>query len=523
MPTRNLPSAHRPPLRQKAALLGLVSATAVLAGCNLAPKYQRPAAPVPDAWPQGAAYPAAQPAQTPAADVAWRDFFVDPKMRAVIDLALSNNRNLRVAVLNIQAARAQYHIQRSALFPQLDGGANGLYEHTPFGFGSVSTTPGSPTGGTSGTSGAAGAASSAVGGAGGALGASAGTASTGSQFVRLYTVDAGVSNYELDLWGRVRNLTKASLEQYLATEEAQRATRISLISEVAVDYVTLAADLDELNLAKSTLESDQKSYDLTKAKFNYGEASELDVRQAQTALEQARAQIATYTTQVAQDRNALTLVVGATVPDEMLPTGLDDNLPTMADIPAGLSSDVLLRRPDVLQAEHVLKANNADIGAARAAFFPTVTMTAAGGTTSLTMSNLFSSGSGTWTISPSLTLPIFDAGKNKASLKYAKVEQKVAAAQYEQAIQTAFREVSDALAQRGTIAELISAREGNVEAASASLHLSTARYQRGTDPYLNTLTAELTLYSAQQGLIQARQTRAANLITLYRTLGGGVK
>ncbi|MGC1301172.1 MAG: efflux transporter outer membrane subunit [Caulobacteraceae bacterium] len=515
MPARNLASRSATVRPLKSALFALASLSALLAGCTMAPKYQRPIAPVPQSWPQGDAYPASEAAQTAAPDLAWRDFFTDPKMREVIGLALDNNRNLRVALLNIQAARAQYHIQRSALFPTLDGGANGTYEHTPLGFGSVSTTPGSATSG-SGLSGGG------VGATGG-IGTSAGSAFSSSEFLRIYSVDAGISNYELDLWGRVRSLTKAALEQYLSTAEAQRSTRISLISEVATDDLTLAADLEHLRVAKATLENDQKTLDLTRAKFNGGVASELDVRQAETAVDQSRADISTYTTQAAQDRNALNLVVGESVPDNLLPTGLDDTLPTLADIPAGLSSDILLRRPDVMQAEHTLKANNADIGAARAAFFPTITMTASGGTTSLSMTSLFSSGSGTWTISPSLTVPIFDWGKNKASLKYAKVQQKVAAAQYEYAIQTAFREVSDALAQRGTIAELLSARQANVEAASGSLHLSVARYQRGTDPYLNTLSSELTLYTAQQNLIAAKQTRATNLVTLYRTLGGGVK
>ena len=498
----------------------------MLQGCaTLAPKYVRPTPPVPAAFPQGAAYAPAEPAPRPAAELAWRDFIIDPKLRALEALALANNRDLRVAVLNVAASHAQFRVQRADLFPEVDASATALYEHTPFGFGSISgaggigasSTSGAATGGsTTGSTGTAGSAS-------GSTGVGGITATSSSEFVRLYTVGLGVSSYELDLWGRVRSLTKQAFEQYLSTDQARRAAQISLISEVATDYLTYAADLEHLDIAKDTLGADTKTLDLTKARFNGGIASQLDVRQAETAVDQARSDVANYTTVLAQDANAVTLLVGAPIPAELLPSAIGDTLPVLADVPAGVSSSVLLDRPDVLQAEHQLKAYNANIGAARAAFFPTVELTGSGGTTSLSFANLFGAGSGTWTFTPAITLPIFDAGRNAANLRLAKVQKDTALAQYDKAVQTAFREVADALARRGTIDEQLAAQEALVQAASGSLGLSTARYQRGTDTYLNTLTSQVSLYTARQNLTTTRLTRATNLVTLYQTLGGGVR
>ena len=321
----------------------------------------------------------------------------------------------------------------------------------------------------------------------------------------------------------MRSLTRQALEQYLSTDAAKRATQISLISQVATDYVTYAADLERLNVAKATVKADATSLQLTQARFNGGIASELDVRQAQTALEQARGQIATFTTTLAQDADAETLLVGAAIPPDLLPGPLDDNFASLADLPAGVSSEVLLRRPDVEEAEHTLRAYNANIGAARAAFLPTILLTGSGGSTSLSLSNLFGGGTGTWSFTPAISLPIFDAGINAANLRLAKNQRDVAVAQYENAVQTAFREVADALAQRGQISELVAANESYAFATGRSLSLSTARYQRGSDTYLNTLTSQLNTYTAQQALVTARLTRATNLITLYQTLGGGVR
>ena len=309
----------------------------------------------------------------------------------------------------------------------------------------------------------------------------------------------------------------------MAAKEARRSAQISLISEVATDYATLGADRQRLKTAQDTLKADDETLRITQARFKNGIVSELDVRQAETAADQARSDTLADTTLAAQDLNALNLLVGASTPEALLPTGLDQTLPTLADVPAGLSSSVLLDRPDVLQSEHQLRGYNANIGAARAAFFPTITLTGSTGSESLYLDRLFTPGSGTWTFAPSISLPIFSGGKNIANLHYAKAERDTAVAQYELAIQTAFRETADALAQRGTAVQQIQAQEALVEAATAAVKLSQVRYEQGVDTYLTLLIAQRTLYTAQQTLISARLTRASNLVTLYRVLGGGVR
>ena len=489
-------------------LLPALLAATLVSGCfTLEPKYQRPASPTPSAWPQGEAYQATEDGK--AADLPWRDFFTDPKLRAVIELALNNNRDLRVSILNIEEARAQYRVQRSDLFPSVAASGSGVTERSAAGLagsvagaGTGATTTGSTTG------------------AGATSGA---TAVTGKRDFRIYTADVGVSSYELDLWGRVRSLTRQAFEQFMAAKEARRSAQISLISEVATAYVTLAADRQRLKAAGDTLKSDNETLRITQARFQNGVGSELDVRQAQTPADQARSDALAAVTQSAQDLNALNLLVGASTPEALLPTGLDQTLATLADVPAGLSSSVLLDRPDVLQSEHQLRAYNANIGAARAAFFPTITLTGSTGSESLYLDRLFTPGSGTWAFGPSISLPIFSGGKNIANLKYAKAERDTAVAQYELAIQTAFRETADALAQRGTAVKQIEAQEELVQAATAAVRLSQARYEQGIDTYLTLLIAQRTLYAAQQTLISARLTRASNLVTLYRVLGGGVR
>jgi multidrug efflux system outer membrane protein len=491
----SLPSLLPRAQTRKLAPLGMAVLMAVLmAGCTLAPTYERPALPVPAALPSGGAYGLAQPAPTPAADVRWRDFFTDPKLRRVIQLALDNNRDLRVAVLNVAEARAQYRVQRSALAPHINANFDPTIEHLP---------------------------ASVLGAEAGVNTSTLGVSANQSVDIQYYQATLGVSSYELDLWGRVRSLSRQALEQYFATEEARRAAQISLISQVATAYVTYAADLERLDTAQRTVDNDKTSLNLTQQRFNAGVASELDVRQAQSALEQANAGVSTYTTTVAQDVNALRLLVGADVPSDLLPTPLQDQVVTLPDLPAGLSSELLLRRPDVMEAEHQLKGYNANIGAARAAFFPTIELTGGGGSTSTSLSRLFGPASGAWTFTPTVTLPIFSGGRNVANLNLAKAQKEMAVAQYEKAVQTAFREVADALAQHGQIASLVSANEREVDAVSHSFSLSSARYQRGSDTYLNVLNAQVTLFQAQQNLIAARLTRAVNLITLYQTLGGG--
>jgi multidrug efflux system outer membrane protein len=322
----------------------------------------------------------------------------------------------------------------------------------------------------------------------------------------------------------VRSLNTQAAQQFLATEEAQRATHISLVAEVVSDYLTLAADQERLKLAQSTFRSQSDSYGLTQRSYEVGSASGLSLRQAQTSVERARVDVARYTSQVAQDRNALALVVGTQVPDDLLPTGLADAvgaLGTRSDVPAGLPSALIQRRPDVLQAEHELQAANANIGAARAAFYPSITLTASAGSSSSELGNLFKAGSGVWSFAPQISLPIFDGGRNRGNLDSARISRDIGVAQYEKAIQTAFREVADALAQRGTLHQQLDAQQALVDATDESYKLSDARFRRGVDSYLNVLDSQRSLYDAQQNLIGTQLSRVLNLVTLYKVLGGG--
>ena len=470
--------------RRTTALCLSLGVVVGLAGCStLAPTYSQPAAPVPVSWPTGPSYQTetAKPGQRPLADTAWQEFYRDGKLQKLIALALENNRDLRVAALNSDRFRAQYQIQRSALFPQVNANASGTFQRIAEDF-----------------------------------------SSTGLPMnIHQYNIGLGVSSYELDLFGRVRSLKDQALEQYLATEQAQRSVQISLISQIAVGYLALASDRELLQLAQETLKTQQTSHQLTRRRFEVGASSELDLTQVQTQVESARVDVSRFTTLVAQDENNLNLVVGSTVPADLLPQTLAETLTAVQDIAPGLPSGVLLRRPDVLQAEDLLKGFNANIGAARAAYFPRITLVGSIGAGSSELSNLFRSGSDVWTFAPQITLPIFDAGARSAQLKVAEVDRDIAVAQYEKAIQTAFREVADALAQRGTIDEQTAAQQSLVKATSTRYLLSQARYEKGIDNYLNLLDAQRSLYSAQQGLIATRLTRLVNLVTLYKVLGGG--
>jgi multidrug efflux system outer membrane protein len=454
-----------------------------LAGCTtMAPKYSQPAAPVPPAWPGGPAYKATTGAAAkPVADIPWQEFFVDPQLRKLIALALENNRDLRVAVLNIERSRALYQIQRSDLFPKVNANADATFQRLP-----------------------------------------ADLSGTGqARNVEQYSVGLGVSSFELDLFGRVRSLKDQALEQFLSTEQAQRSVQISLVSQVAATYLALATDRERLQLAKDTLASQQSSYQLTRSRFDAGVSSALDLHQAQTSVDTARVDIARFTTLVAQDENALNLVVGSPAPADLLPTSLSETLAALKDPAPGLPSDVLLRRPDILQAENLLKGANANIGAARAAFFPRITLVSSVGFGSDDLAKLFKPGSFAWSFAPQVTLPIFDGGSNRANLKVAEVDRDIAVAQYEKAIQTAFREVADALAQHGTIDDQVTAQQSLTDATAESYRLSQARYEKGVDSYLQVLDSQRSLYSAQQNLISTRLARLINLTTLYQVLGGG--
>jgi multidrug efflux system outer membrane protein len=456
----------------------------VLSGCaTMAPDYSRPAAPVPSAWPEGPAYKAeaAAPAPKPVADIPWQEFFVEPQLQKLISLALDNNRDLRVAVLNIERSRAQYQIRRADLFPKVDANAKGDFQRIAENFSST----GLP------------------------------------EDIHQYRLELGVSSYELDLFGRVRSLKDQALERYLATEQARRSVQISLVSQVASSYLTLAADRERLQLAKETLANQRSSYDLIKSRFDYGVSSALDIHQAQTSVDAARVDIARYTTLVAQDENALNLVVGTPVAAELLPPSLTATLAPLKEVVPGLPSDVLLQRPDILQAEGELKGFNANIGAARAAFFPRITLVSHVGYGSDELGSLFNSGAFVYKVAPQISLPVFDGGSNQANLAVALVDRDIAVAQYEKSIQTAFREVADALAQRGTIDEQLAAQQSLTDATAESHKLSRARYEKGVDGYLQVLDSQRSLYGAQQNLIGTRLTRLANQVTLYKVLGGG--
>lgn len=468
-------------------IFSLAASALFLAGCSLIPDYHRPQAPTAETWPGQTAGPAAngQAGQPAVADIGWRDFFTDPRLQRLVELALANNRDLRVAALNVEAARAQYQIQRADLFPTIEATGSGLNERIP-----------------------------------------ARLSSSGKAYVEHeYGASVGFTSYELDLFGHVRSLNAEVLEQYFALEETRTSTQITLVAEVANAYLTLLSDQELLRLTNDTLQSQKQSYDLTKQSSDHGVVTELDLRAAETSVRTAEASLALYTRQVAQDRNALVLLVGQPLPADLETDvanghGLDgDSL--VADLPAGVPSVLLERRPDVRSAEHSLKAANANIGVARAAFFPTITLTATGGTSSTGLSELFQGASRTWTFAPNITVPIFESGRLEASLDYAKIEKDVEVAQYEKTIQTAFQEVADALAARSTLDDQLRAQEALVVASDVRYRLSEMRFRNGVEGYLNTLDAQRTLFSAQQTLIATRLSRLANLVTLYKALGGG--
>ncbi|MPW06963.1 efflux transporter outer membrane subunit [Paraburkholderia sp. CNPSo 3155] len=470
---------------QKHSLIAV--AVALLAtGCTLAPHYQRPAAPVTATFPTGGVYdqqPGAQGERSAngqaAADIGWRNFFVDPRLQQLIEIALKNNRDLRVSVLNMQASAAQYRIVRAGLFPTLDAAASQSRSRTPKDL-----------------------------------------TFTGVTISNTYSVGLNAS-WEIDFFGRVQSLKDQALATYLGTAQARKAAEIALVAQVANQYMTVLELDDLLKVTQNTLKTAQESFRITKLQFDNGTGSELDLRQAQTVVETASADLQTQTRLRAQADNALVLLIGEPLPAD-LPTGLPLNDQSLlTDIPAGLPSDLLTRRPDIMEAEENLLAANANIGAARAAFFPRVTLTGSAGTLSPTLGGLFKPGSAAWSFAPSITLPIFEGGQNMANLDLANIEKNVQIATYEKAIQTAFREVADGLAARGTYDEQIAALERDVAAEQRRLDLSTLRYTNGVDSYLAVLTAQTSLYVAQQALVTARMGRLQNLVTLYQALGGG--
>ena len=452
-----------------------------LGGCTLAPEYTRPASPVPADWPAGVAYQETRPsASAPTASgLPWRVFFTDERLQKIIETALNNNRDLRLAVLSVEKARALYGIQRAELFPSANAVGSGSRERVP-----------------------------------------ADLSSTGSvRTTERYSVNLGISSWEIDFFGRIRSLKDRALEEYLATDQAHRSAQILLVSTVANAYLALAADRQNLKLAAATLETQEAAYRLIRKLCDIGLSSEIDLRRAQGQAEAARGEVARYTQRTAQDENALNLLVGSPLTPALLPVDLGGvTLPI--EIFPGLSSELLLHRPDVLAAEHRLKAANANIGAARAAFFPRISLTTAIGTASADLSGLFGSGSGTWSFAPQIAVPIFDA-RTWSAYDVTRVDREISVAQYEKAIQTAFREVADALAVQGTTNQQLAAQQLLVDAVQETYRLSRVRYANGIDSYLGVLDAQRSLYGAQQGLIALNFSRFSNSVTLYKVLGGG--
>mgnify|MGYP001158009062 CR=1 FL=1 len=452
-----------------------------LAACTMAPRYERPAAPVDPRWPAGSAYGEVTKTETPrAAEIPWRDFIGDERLREIIDEALQHNRDLRIAALNVELTKAMYGISTATLLPVLNVTGSWFRERVPPDL--------SPTG----------------------------SAYTAEKF----SVNLGMSSWEIDFFGRIRSLRDRALQEYLAGIEARRSFQTMLVSGVAQAYLALAADKEALKLVRATLEAQQESYRLIRRRYDVGMATEIDLRRVQSQMETSRAEVARYTRQVALDENALNLLVGSAVKKELLPDDLD-SVVAPCDFSPGISSEVLLERPDVLAAEHRLQAAYANIGAARAAFFPRITLTTSIGTASAELSGLFKSGSGVWAFAPQIVLPVFDA-RTWYAYRVTKVEREISVAQYEKAIQSAFREVADNLALKGTIDAQIAAQEALTEAMGQTYRLARLRYDKGMDSYLSVLDAQRSFYGARQALIMLRLARAVNIISLYKALGGAL-
>ncbi len=450
-----------------------------LGGCSMAPQFLQPKTPMPDQWPQGAAYQTTSEAPI-ITEMNRQEFFADEKLLKVIGIALENNRDLRLAALNVERARAMYGVERAELFPAVDASGGGGKQRLS----SDLIAPGD------------------------------------SRTLEQYSVNLGVASWEIDFFGRIRNLSQQALDEYLATEQARRSAQIALVSEVARVYLTLAKDRENLKLAQETLESQQGDYDLIRHRYDVGVATELDLQRAQTRVDAAKRDIAGFIQNVAQDQNALHLLAGSPVPADLLPIDLSSVIPP-GKISPGLSSEVLLGRPDIMAAEYRLKGAYALIGAARASFFPRISLTTSIGTASDDLSGLFSSGTDVWNFAPQVVMPIFDA-RVWAALRVSKANQKILLTQYEKTIQTAFKEVADALAVQGTIDQQIAAQQSLVDATAKTYQLANKRYEQGIDDYLGVLDAQRSLYAQQRVLIALRLVRLVNRVNLYAVLGGGV-
>ena len=470
--------------RKQIRFLSLLASTALLAACGtVAPDYERPPAPV------AGALPFSEPGIDQEAELAdWRALVGDTTLRNLIETALANNRDLSVAILNVERARALYRVRRADSFPTIS--ADGGYVRQRIG-----------------------------------ENASTGTAGAGNGMraeplvIEQFSVDAAVSAYELDRFGRVRSLNAQALETYFASEETRRSAEIALAAEVAIAYFQLIADRERLSIARETVVSQQDSRDLTRTLVENGLGNDLDVQRVETSVQRARADAAALQAQIARDENALRLLVGTPELPDMPATSFSEiDVPDAA--PAAVSSAALLERPDVVAAERRLRAANANIGAARAAFFPRILLTASAGTASAELSDLFSGGTGVWSFAPSISIPVFTGGRNRAQLAGAKIDRDIALSGYEKAIQSAFRDVADALATRNTIDVRLDATQKLAEAAAKTYELADARFRNGVDDYLAVLDAQRADYSARQELVAVRLEEATNAIELYRAFGG---
>lgn len=460
-------------------LLPLVTVLA-LSGCmSLAPDYERPEAPVAQVWPQDEASRNAELLVNGLAQ--WSDFFTDARLHQLISLGLENNRSLRSAVFNVERARALYNVSRSELLPSVAAVADETAKRTPE---SVSTT--------------------------------------GRQVTsHTYSASLAMTSYELDLFGRVRSSNEMALQSYFQTQAAQRTAQMTVVTEIASTWLSLGAAKAQLKLAADTLTSQQESLKLIEHSYEYGASSQLDVQRAKQTVATAQNAHAAALRSVAQMRNALTMLVGAPVPENLEPNGIELNVTTKVSAVSNVPSEVLLNRPDIAAAEAVLKSANANIGVARANFFPRIALTGSIGTISPEFSNLFDGGTRFWNWAPSVSLPIFTGGANISNLRAAQAQQKAAVAEYEYAIQTAFREVADALAVEGTVADQLKASEDMAAVTAESYRLAQERYQSGADSYLSVLDSQRSNFSAQQSLITAQLARATSYVTLYKVMGGG--
>jgi len=451
-------------------------AVLVLSACQLAPEQQAIELPVPDAYAS-----AAQGSGTAAAELHWQQFFSNPKLQQLIELSLKNNKDLQIAALNVQRVRALYQIEDAALYPSLDLNASGTRQRVPADL----------------------------------------TGTGNAQINQQYSATVGMTSYELDFWGKVRNQSEQALQQLYSTEQAQLSSQISLVSELANAWLTYAADQQLLELATHTLHSQQKTLELTEQSYNLGAASALTLQQVKSTVATAKVDIASHQRLVARDKNALDLLTGTQVSTDLLPDQPLSKLLQLPELPAGLPSDLLQQRPDLKAAEHDLLAANANIGIAKAAFFPSISLTANAGSASAELDNLFKGGSGSWSFIPSVNLPIFNMGRTQANLEVAEAQQQVALATYQQKIQQAFREVSDSLADRAGYAAQLQAQQDLANSNQQSFILSEARFKQGADSYLQVLDAQRSWYSAQQQLISGQQALLASQISLYKVLGGG--